>query len=168
MLKSQPVSAEAWEWEEVKPMDVPIGDLQDIVVRRLRWIWQEAHLKPHDQNLGTLEYGDYYKVAAETADHTLYLMMQSPQTKKVRAAELTWIPPLPLSAGVFDWQEKPGRRGVYTSPQAREDTGFGSCEFVPPLDAQPLPPRQEVAKSNRRGSSELPSSAPPTQNSNCP
>jgi hypothetical protein len=47
-------------------------------------------------------------VAAEADDHTLYLMVPSPQTEEERAAERTWIPPLPLPAGVFDWQEKPG------------------------------------------------------------
>ncbi len=89
-------------------MDVPIGDPHDIVGRKLRRIWQQAHLKPHDKNLRTLEYGDCYKVAVEADDHTLYLMVPSPQTEEERAAERTWIPPLPLPADVFDLQEKLG------------------------------------------------------------
>jgi len=127
-------------------MDVPIGDPHDIVGRKLRRIWQQAHLKPHDKNLRTLEYGDCYKVAVEADDHTLYLMVPSPQTEEERAAERTWIPPLPLPADVFDLQEKLGRRRVHVSPRAQEDTGFGSSEFVPPPNVHQLPPRQEAAK----------------------
>jgi hypothetical protein len=81
--------AKDWRWIDVQQMDVPIGDPHDIVRRKLRLIWQEAHLKPHDKNLRTLEYGDCYKVAAEADDHTLYLMVPSPQTEEERAAERT-------------------------------------------------------------------------------
>jgi hypothetical protein len=138
--------AEAWEWEEVQPMNVPIGDPQDIVVRKLSWIWQQAHLKPHDKNLRTLEYGDCYKVATEADDHTLYLMAPSPQTEEERASERTWVPPESLPAGVFDLQEKLGRRGVHTTPQVQEDTGFGSPAFVPPPNIPALPPEWEAVK----------------------
>jgi hypothetical protein len=123
--------AEAWEWVEVQSMDVPIGDPQDIVVRRLRRIWQQAHLKPHDKNLRTLEYGDCYRVATEADDHTLYLMAPSPQTEEERSAERIWIPPLPLPTGDFDFQDKLSRRKPHASPKPQEDTGFGSSEFVP-------------------------------------
>lgn len=139
--------AEAWSWVDVQLMDVPIGDPQDIVGRTLRRIWQEAHLKPHDKNLRTLEYSDCYKVAVEADDHTLYLMVPSPQTEEERAAERTWIRPLPLPAGVFDLQEKLRRRVAHTNLQAPGDTGFTSAEFVPPPSAQPIPPRQDAAKS---------------------
>ena len=138
--------AEAWEWVEVQSMDVPIGDPQDMVARRLRWIWQQTHLKPHDKNLRTLEYGDCYRVAAEADDHTLYLMAPSPQTEEERASERTWVPPVPLPAGVFDLQEKLGRRRVHTTPQPQEDTGFGSSAFVPPPNIHPLPPKWEAVK----------------------
>ncbi|KAG9240847.1 hypothetical protein BJ878DRAFT_483468 [Calycina marina] len=92
--------AEDWSWVDVQLMDVPIGDPQDIVERTLRRLWQEVHLKPHDKNLRTLEYGDCYKVTVEADDHTLYLMVPSPQIEEERAAERTWIAPLPLPAGV--------------------------------------------------------------------
>lgn len=94
--------AEDWSWVDVQLMDVPISDPQDIVGRTLRRIWQEAHLKPYDRNLRILEYSDCYKVAVEADDHTLYLMVPSPQTEEERAAERTWIPPLPLPAGLFN------------------------------------------------------------------
>jgi hypothetical protein len=138
--------AKDWKWEVVHRMDVPIGDPHDIVGHKIRRVWREMHLKPHDKNLRILENGDCYKVAAEAADHTLYLMVPSPQTEEESAAERTWIPPLPLPAGVFDLQEKLGRRGVHTTPQALEDTGFGSSAFVPPPNIHPLPPKSEAVK----------------------
>lgn len=138
--------AKDWSWVEVQSMDVPIGDPHNIVERKMKRIWQQAHLKPHDKNLRTLEYRDCYKVAVEADDHTLYLMAPSPQTEEERAAERTWITPLPLPAGVFDLQDNLGRRTIHASPQAQEDTSFRRSEFIPPPNVHPLPPRQEADK----------------------
>ena len=136
--------AKDWKWEVVHQMDVPIGDPHDIVGHKIRQVWHEMHLKPHDKNLRILENRDCYKVAVEADDHTLYMIVPSPQTEKERAAERTWIPPLPLATGAFDSQDKLSKRRPYAS---QEDTGFGSSAFVPPPNIHPLPPKWEAVKS---------------------
>jgi hypothetical protein len=137
--------AKDWKWEVVHRMDVPIGDPHDIVGHKMQRVWREMHLKPHDKNLRTLENSDCYKVAVEADDHSLYMMVPSPQTEEERAAERTWIPPPPLAPGVFDLQDKISRR-PHASPQLQEDTGFGSSVFISPPNNQPLPPKGEAVK----------------------
>jgi len=138
--------AKDWKWEVVHRMDVPIGDPHDRVGHKMKRVWREMHLKPHDKNLRTLENSDCYKVAVEADDHSLYMMVPSPQTEEERAAERTWIPPPPLAPGVFDLQDKISRRRPHASPQPQEDTGFGSSVFVPPPNNQPLPPKWEAVE----------------------
>ena len=94
--------AKDWKWKVVQRMDIPIGDPHDRVGHKMKRVWREMHLKPHDKNLRTLENSDCYKVAVEADDHSLYMMVPSPQTEEERAAERTWIPPPPLAPGVFD------------------------------------------------------------------
>jgi hypothetical protein len=60
------------------------------------------YLKPYNKNLYILENSDYYKVAIETDNYSLYIIVPSPQTKEERATEYTWIPLLSLAPGVFD------------------------------------------------------------------
>ena len=146
------------KWKVVHRMDVPIGDPHNIVGRKMKWVWREKHLKPHDKNLRTLEYGDCYKVAAEADDHTLYLMAPSAQTEEERAAERTWTPPPPLAPGVFDLQEKVSKRRPHASPQLQEDTGFRSSSFVSPPNSQPLPAKWEAVKA----AEEIPPIPPPS------
>lgn len=71
------------------PLDVPIGDPQDVVGREMRGFQDHNGLKPYDSNLRKLDYEDYYKVAKEDEHHTLYLMVLSLQTKEERPLEST-------------------------------------------------------------------------------
>ncbi|KAH8674847.1 hypothetical protein BGZ60DRAFT_526787 [Tricladium varicosporioides] len=125
-------SAKDCIWKDVASIGVPIGDPQDEVGRRLRWIWNQQRLMPHDKSLRTINIEDCYKVGVEADDHTLYLM-------PIAECPLPQLPP-----GVFNFQEKPGRRRVHAPPQAQEDTNFRNSEFIPPPGTQPLPSRQEA------------------------
>ncbi|KAH7364008.1 hypothetical protein BKA65DRAFT_532668 [Rhexocercosporidium sp. MPI-PUGE-AT-0058] len=130
--------AEAWEWQEIDSIDVHFGDPQGIVLWKMRQIWKEAHLKPHDKTLRVLDFGDCYKVAADDDDHTLYMMAPSSQTEAERAAEHSWKPPSPLPVGSFDLPNKPGRRVIHVTPHVQKDVGFRSSKFVPPPDTEQL------------------------------
>jgi len=59
---------------------VPSSDLHKQVENRMRACSQEIHLKPHNFDLETLDYGECYKIAKEANDHTIYLMEPPLQT----------------------------------------------------------------------------------------
>ena len=59
-------------------MDVSISDPYDRVGHKMKRVWREIYLKPHDKNLRILENSDYYKVAVKADDHSLYMIVPSP------------------------------------------------------------------------------------------
>jgi hypothetical protein len=160
--------AKGWEWVDLEPMEIPIGDPHNLVGQNMRQYWQLMHLKPHDSNLNKLEFEDCYKVAEEDEDHTLYLMVPSQQTEEEKVAEMLHWPPLSMSPELFHWHKKQNSRRLHASPQAQEETSFERTTlFVappnisqypfPPNNPQlqpppnipklPLPPQQELVES---------------------
>jgi hypothetical protein len=81
--------AKYWEWTDCVTLEVPTGDPQNIVRKRMKMFWEQRKLKPHDSILRKLEYEDCYKAAKEDEHHTLYMMKPSEQSEEKKAAEST-------------------------------------------------------------------------------
>jgi hypothetical protein len=140
--------AKDWTWAVVSSMEVPIGDPQGLVERKMGRCWQQMHLKPHDSDLKVLAIKDCYQVAKDAEDHSLYMMEPSPQTEEEKAAERSeWKVPFPLPTDMFTLREAAERAITHVSPQAQQPTRWGGSTFVPPPDIHqfpfPLPDRLE-------------------------
>jgi len=66
--------ARDWEWAELMPLEVPIGDPGGIVEQRLKTIFEYRLLEPYTSHLRKLQFKDCYNTAIADEDHTLYLM----------------------------------------------------------------------------------------------
>jgi hypothetical protein len=164
--------AKDWEWTELMPLEVPIGDPGGVVERRLKAIFRDRLLEPYTSHLRKLQFKDCYNAAMADEDHALYLMKPPwiPSdfvVTKVFPSTLT--PPKQ-----FAWEEEPSRRRIFKSPQAQERTGLErtTFSFAPPDIPQrptPPPPQQELveseaeARSDKIGSLDQPDKDGPRQ-----